>query len=154
MDRWTEMKSGVMKLERASFLVIEDSRHVASGYKGERKRSGQIEISAPTPVVVTRCETDFLHPHPKHHAKKCGIREGNTNRHFQNVMWLKAPWVKRQISWAKALWTRIEAKVMKTTRWRKKVRPSGLSSAPDVTRVCHGVNQHLLFQGKAVHYYN
>lgn len=50
-----------MKLERASFLMTEDGRHVASGCKVERKRSGQIEVSAPTPgVVITEMEARWI----------------------------------------------------------------------------------------------
>lgn len=72
----------------------------------KEREKGQIEISAPTPaVVVTRWRRDkFSTPPSETPCKKFGIRERNTNRHFQNVMWLKAPWVKRQISCAKALW--------------------------------------------------
>lgn len=66
----------------------------------KEREKGQVRLKSPHLLLLSLRdggETDFLHPHPKHHAKN-GIREGNTNRHFQNVMWLKAPWVKRQIS--------------------------------------------------------
>ncbi len=52
-----------MDLERASFLTIEDGRHVTSGCKVERKRSGQIEVSPPTPgLVIIEMEDGFSNP--------------------------------------------------------------------------------------------
>lgn len=51
--------------------MIEDRRHGTSGCKVERKRSGQIEVSAPTlGLVITEMEDEFYKPPSKHHVKK------------------------------------------------------------------------------------